>query len=248
MSPNLIGLRTMLVFSARKLLQNRRWMIVVLLTVLVAAVMGYSATQDGADVNGMSDLMDSLLIAFLLPVLALIYGASMIRNEIDDRSIVQVITTPLDRRIAYLGYYLALVIVLTVLLTMATIVGGLSYLMFSPNGGGGIEVMLVLIAVQIIGVMIYSALFLLMGAMLKQPVYLGLFYVFVWEGYVASVPGAIGSYTIRHQLRVIASESIRYGDIAHVTGDGTSSLVILIVLAIVLVSLGAFLFRDMEVA
>lgn len=248
MSPILIGLWTMLMFSARKLLQNRRWMIVALLTVLVAAVMGYSATQDGADVNGMSDLMDLLLIAFLLPVLALIYGASMIRNEIDDRSIVQVITSPLDRRIAYLGYYFALVIVLSVLLTVATLVGGLAYLMISPNGTGGAEVMLVLIAVQIIGVMIYSALFLLMGTMLKQPVYLGLFYVFVWEGFVASVPGAIGSYTIRHQLRVIASESISYGGIANVTGDGTTSLVVLIVLAIVLVSLGAFLFRDMEVA
>jgi ABC-type transport system involved in multi-copper enzyme maturation permease subunit len=238
----------MLTFSARKLLQNRRWLIVALLTALVAAVMGYSATQDGADMDGMSDLMGLLLIAFLLPVLALIYGASMIRNEIDDRSIVQVITAPLDRRIAYLGYYLALVVVLTVLIAVATIVGGLSYLLFIPDSSGAIEVMAVLIAVQIIGVMIYSALFLMMGAILKQPVYLGLFYVFVWEGYVASVPGAIGSYTIRNQLRVIASESINYGNIAHVTGDGTISLIVLIVLAVVLITLGAFLFRDMEVA
>ncbi|MCG7841237.1 MAG: ABC transporter permease [Methanomassiliicoccales archaeon] len=248
MSPISIGLWTMLRFSARKLLQNRRWIIVVLLTVLVAAVMGYSATQDGADIDGMSNLMDFLLIAFLLPVLALIYGASMIRNEIDDRSIVQVITSPLDRRIAYLGYYFALVIVLTVLLTLATIVGGLSYLAFSPDGSGGIEVMLVFIAVQFIGVLIYSALFLVMGAKLKQPIYLGLFYIFIWEGFLGSAPGAIGSYTIRHQLRVIASEFINYGDIAHVIGDGTTSLITLIVLAIVLTSLGAFLFRELEVA
>jgi ABC-type transport system involved in multi-copper enzyme maturation permease subunit len=102
-SLNFIGLWTVAAFSARKLLMNRRWMLVMLLGALVALVMGYAATEDGADVHFASDLMSMLLLAFLLPVLCLIYGASMIRNEMDDRSIVQVITSPLDRRISYLG-------------------------------------------------------------------------------------------------------------------------------------------------
>ncbi|MCX6650389.1 MAG: ABC transporter permease subunit [Methanomassiliicoccales archaeon] len=247
MSSNLIGLWTMVVFSARKLLQNRRWIIMVLLTALVTVVMGYAAVQDETDMNTASDLMALLLIAFLLPVLALIYGASMIRNEIDDRSIVQVITSPLDRRIAYVGYYLALTIVLSALLAVATLVGGLTFIVLCPNGGGGIELMLAFIVVQCLGALVYSSLFLLMGTVIKQPVYLGLLYVFVWEGFVASVPGAIGSYTIRQQLRVVASGMISKGDITNVTGDGAVAAIVLIAFAIVFVTLGAFLFREMEV-
>ena len=238
----------MTVFSARKLLQNRRWVIVASLAALVTSVMGYAATQDMADAGTASDMTLLLMVAFLLPVLALIYGASMIRNEVDDRSIVQVITSPLDRRTSYLGYYMALVAVLCVLISLITLVGGMAFLLFSSDGGGVLEMTLSFIAVQMLGVLVYSSLFLVMGTLMKQPIYLGLLYVFVWEGFVASVPGAIGSYTIRHQLQVIASGVISEGSVASVTGDGGISALVLVALTAVLVLLGAYLFREMEVA
>lgn len=244
---SLIGLRTMVRFSIRKLLLHRRWAIVLVLTLLVAAVMGYIATQSDADVSTASDMMNLLMLTFLLPVLALIYGASMIRNEIDDRSIIQVITSPLDRKVSYLGYYLSLALVLSILLSIITAIGGICF--FTANGwsDGATELILAFILVQVIGAIAYSALFLAMGVALKQPIYLGLIYVFVWEGYVGSVPGAIGEYTIRHQLQVIASGLVHEGSIASIGGDGGSASIIVIALSIVFVALGAFHFQDKEV-
>jgi ABC-2 type transport system permease protein len=101
--------------------------------------------------------------------------------------------------------------------------------------------------VQVIGAIAYSALFLVMGVALKQPIYLGLIYVFVWEGYVGSVPGAIGEYTIRHQLQVIASGLVQDGSIATISGDGGMAAMVIIALSIVFVALGAFLFQNKEV-
>jgi len=248
MSFNFKGLWTVAAFSARKLLMNRRWMLVLLLGVLVASVMGYAATEDGADMDFASDLMAMLLLAFLLPVLSLIYGASMIRNEMDDRSIVQVITAPLDRRISYLGYYIGLVMVLCLLITAVTAVGGLAFLMFSPERDGGVQLVLTFIVLQYLGVMIYSALFLLLGAMLRQPIYLGLFYIFIWEGFVASLPGSIGDLTIRHQLQSVASELTELGYFTSSSGDGAVAALVLIALTVVLVLAGAFLFREKEIA
>lgn len=248
MSLNFIGLWTVAAFSARKLLMNRRWMLVMLLGALVALVMGYAATEDGADMHFASDLMSMLLMAFLLPVLCLIYGASMIRNEMDDRSIVQVITSPLDRRISYLGYYIGLVMVLCLLITAVTIVGGLAFLALSPERDGGLEIILIFIAVQYLGVLVYSALFLLLGTLMRQPIYLGLIYIFIWEGFIGSVPGSIGKFTIRYQLQSVAAELNDYGYMSHMSGDGAAAVLILVVMTAVLVLAGAFVLRQEEVA
>ncbi len=247
MSLSTIGLRTMVAFSARKLLQNRRWMLVALLGALAVTVMGYAATQDGAGLYAGSDLMLLLLTAFLLPVLALLYGASMVRSEIDDRSIVQVITSPLDRRVSYVGYYIALVLVVCVLIAGITFFGGMSYLAFSPQRQGGLELLLGYMVMHCLGALAYSALFLLLGTVLRQPLYLGLFYMFVWEGFVAQVPGAIGSYTIRHQLQVAGSALIGEGSVANMPGGCGGIPLVLLAFSAIMVALGALVFRRMEV-
>jgi len=244
---SIIGLRTMVQFSVKKLLLHKRWVIVAMLTLLVAGVMGYVATVSDADISTASNMMNLLMLTFLLPVLALIYGASMIRNEIDDRSIIQVITSPLDRRVAYLGYYISLAVVLSILLSIVTAVGGICFFLMNGWSDGAAELITAFIAVQVIGAIAYSALFLVMGVALKQPIYLGLVYVFVWEGYVGSLPGAIGEYTIRHQLQVIASGMLHDVNIASTGGDGGMAAIILVVLSIVFLALGASLFRDKEV-
>jgi ABC-2 type transport system permease protein len=246
MSFNLIGLRTVAAFSARKLLMNRRWMLVGLLGALVALVMGYAATEGGANLDLASDLMVILLLAFLLPVLSLIYGASMIRNEMDDRSIVQVVTAPLDRRISYLGYYIGLVMVMCLLITVVTVIGGLAFLIFSPERAGGAQLIITFIALQYLGVLVYSALFLFIGTLMKQPIYLGLIYIFIWEGFVTSVPGSIGKLTIRHQLQVVGSELTEFG--YWTTGDWAVSMLALVVVTAALVLIGAFVFRQEEMA
>lgn len=248
MKDSITGLRTLALFSARKLIIHRKWMMVLALTLLVSAVMGYSASQEGADIRMASDMMDTLMVMFLLPVLALIYGASMIRNEMDDRSIVQVITSPLDRRVSYLGYFLGLAVVLAILLSLMTIIAGSCFFVVNGEGEGAMQLILAFVAIMCIGAVVYSTLFLLMGLWLKQPLYLGLFYVFIWEGFIGSVPGAIGNYTIRHQLSVIASEMVDHGSLAYVDGNAGAASVVLLTLIVVLLAIGAFAFREKEVS
>lgn len=245
---NLTGLRAMLGFSSRKLLLNRRWVIVVLVALLAALVMGYVASQSTADpMDEGSTLMNTLVLSFLLPVMALIYGASMIRNEIDDRSITQVITSPIDRRASYLGYYLSLIAVTALMLLAIGLAGWASYFLQTRVDGDSLGLLASYSLVLVIGAVVYGSLFLAMGVVLKQPIYLGLLYAFVWEGLVGSVPGAIGHYTIMYQLKVIGSSMIHSGSITSFTGDAGQAALALIVLTALLVLLGAFAFREKEV-
>ena len=244
---NMTGLRAMVTYSIKKLLTNRRWLIILLLAALVGVVMGYSASLGGNALEQGSNLLNLLVLSFMLPIMAMIFGASMIRNEIDDRSITQVITSPVDRRVSYLGYYLALLVVLAMSLVVITVVGWTGYFLVSGLTGAAMGLLFEYMAVLLLGALVYSSLFLVMGVVLKQPIYLGLIYAFIWEGFIGTFPGAIGNFTIMHQLRVIASSQIQYGSIAEFSGDSGVSLFSLFVVTGLLLVLGAFAFRKKQV-
>jgi ABC-type transport system involved in multi-copper enzyme maturation permease subunit len=238
LAKSIIGMMAMIRFSTKKLLFNRRWMVVALIALLVGTVMGYAALEGEDDVGTGVAYLDLLVLSFLLPIMSMIYGASMIRSEIDDRSITQVITSPVDRRITYLGYYISLIV---------NAVGWGSYFGLIGIGGEAMEVLISISAVLAIGSVVYSSLYLVMGVALKQPIYLGLLYAFVWEGFVGSLPGAVGEYTIRHHLRVIASEWVDHADLADVPGDPLGSSIVLLVVTVVLLVAGMWAFREKEV-
>ena len=97
----------------------------------------------------------------------MIFGASMIRNEIDDRSITQVITSPVDRRISYLGYYMALIIVLALSLLSVTVAGWAGYYLVFGISGDAVGLFMAYLAVILLGAFVYSSLFLVMGVVIE---------------------------------------------------------------------------------
>jgi len=244
---DLIGIRSLFSFSSKKLLLNRRWAIVALMAGLVAVVMMYVASEGNGTIDEGSTLINALILSFLLPIMSLIYGASMIRNEIDDRSITQVITSPMDRRASYLGYYLSLTAVLIVMLVVIELVGWASYFLTIGVDQEALQLLLSYALVLTIGAFVYSSFFLALGVFFRQPIYLGLLYAFVWEGFVGSLPGAIGQLTISYYLKVIGASLIPYGSISEVSGDPVIAALILTALTIFLFAIGAFGFREKEV-
>ncbi len=123
------GLLSIIKYSTRRMLFSKRWVIVLLIIILVGAIMGYAASQspvghtDIERLNGGTTLMDVLILSFIMPIIAMIYGASLIRNEIDDKSITQVITSPLPRPISYIGYYISLIVTLSIIMVLINLVG-----------------------------------------------------------------------------------------------------------------------------
>jgi ABC-2 type transport system permease protein len=127
-----------------------------------------------------------------------------------------------------------------------TAFGWTAYYLVSGMSADAVGLLLAYLGVLVLGAVVYSSLFLVMGVVLKQPLYLGLIYAFVWEGFIGSLPGAVGNITIMHQLRVIASSQIHNGGISGVSGDPVASLVTLIILAAVLLIAGAYAFREKQ--
>jgi ABC-type transport system involved in multi-copper enzyme maturation permease subunit len=220
---NLIGMMAIIRYSTKKILFSRKAIVTVLIALFVAGVMGYAATQDVEPkenedpqelrIQGGADLMDFLILFFFMPVMAMIYGASIIRDEIDDKSITQILISPLRREFSYLGYYISLAISLSIVMVVIVTVGFFSF--FGQVGIDGITLGIYadVCVLCIIGSLVYSSLFLFISLPMKRPLYFGLFYAFIWEGFIGSIPGRIQEVAIKHYVRSIGSEWISHGAI-----------------------------------
>ncbi|MGX6602710.1 ABC transporter permease [Micromonosporaceae bacterium Da 78-11] len=113
-------------------------------------------------------------LAVVLPVISLIVGTGVLGSEVDDGTIVHILTKPLPRRDIILAKFLVAAGVSTVTSAVPLFVAGV--LADSTRFG------LALAAGAAIGACAYSALFLLLSLVTRRPVLLGLVYILVWEG------------------------------------------------------------------
>ncbi len=231
-------------YKLKKILFHKRVAAAILVGVLVAGVMGYASRLDVVFEDG-AELLDILIISFFLPVVTMFYGSSVIRDEIEDMSITMVITSPMKRWAAYLSYYTALLLALLLLLFMILTAGFLAF--FVPFGisGNALELYLNMFLLVFIGCIVYSALFLLASVVLERSIYFGLFYAFIWEGFIGSIPGRISEFAIKHYIRSIGTGRMEFMEFA--TASGTVySVQVLAVVSVVLLVLGVLVFGRKE--
>lgn len=247
MKGNLIGMLAIIRYSTKKILFSKKAIITLLIALFIAAVMGYAATQDGDRLQGGTNLFDFLILFFFMPIVAMIYGASIIRDEIEDKSITQILTSPLKREFAYMGYYISLAISLSIVMVIIVTVGFLSFFGQVGIDGDALGIYADVCILSIIGSLVYSSLFLFISLPLKRPLYFGLFYAFIWEGFIGSFPGKIQEVALKHYIRSIGSEWIPFGDISKYNASevGYSSSV-LVVVTIIFLLLGMIIFRRKE--
>jgi len=241
------GLWTILMYTFRKLLFSRRIFITLLIALFVGGVMAYATTQEMDTLAGGTDMLDNIVLSFFMPVMAMIYGSSLVRDEIDDRSITQVVASPMDRMVTYAGYYLGLAASVCAAILLVLTAGFLVFFGALGFGAGSGHVYGSMVALVVIGSFAYSALFILVSVLISHPVYFGLLYAFIWEGYIGSIPGNIRLLAVKHYVRSLGAHWIDVGAIsgynASTPGDAAT---VLAVLTVGLLVVGALVFRQKE--
>ncbi|MEV0942273.1 ABC transporter permease subunit [Micromonospora wenchangensis] len=113
-------------------------------------------------------------LAVVLPVVALIVGTGVLGAEIDDGTVVHILTKPLPRWQIVLPKLAVAAGVSAVTVAVPLYVAGV--LADSVRLGLG------LVVASSLGALAYSALFLALSLVTRRPVLLGLVYVLIWEG------------------------------------------------------------------
>lgn len=219
---------TVAYITARGLFGRRRVLLLLplpaLLILLAAICRGYGVdpTQWGQAV------IVGLGLAVMLPVISLIVGAGVLGSEVDDGTIVHILTKPLARRDIILAKFLVAAGVSSVSSAVPLFVAGVM--------ADSVRFGLALAVAAVVGACAYSALFLLLSLISRRPVLFGLAYILVWEGLLGRFLSGTRVLSIEQYVITIADK------IAPTTMlDGKVSLPVAVVLSAIFV-IGGTLF------
>jgi len=161
----------------------------------------------GATIFGM--IIWLLYIRFILPILGVFYGTSLIADEVDDKTITYLFTRPIPRSAVLLGKYLAY-LVCTVLLVLPSVI--LVYFLIVPVAGGSVAAafpsLLADLGMLAVGLAAYGAVFALVGARVKRPLVVGLVFAFGWEPTVLLFPGYLKRFTVAYYMQALVTHEM----------------------------------------
>jgi ABC-type transport system involved in multi-copper enzyme maturation permease subunit len=150
-----------------------------------------------------------LYIRFIVPVLGVFYGTALIADEVDDRTITYLFIRPIQRASVLIGKYLAY-LACTTLIVLPSVV--LVYFLIVPMRGGsigaGFPSLLADLAMMVVGLASYGAVFALVGARLKRPLVIGLVFAFGWEPGVLLFPGYLKRLSVAYYLQALVPHAM----------------------------------------
>jgi ABC-type Na+ efflux pump permease subunit len=157
----------------------------------------------GAVVYGM--MIWLIYVRFLVPVLGVFYGTSLIADEVDDKTLTYLFTRPIPRSAVIIGKYLAY-LVCTVLLLLPSVV--IVFFLTVPLGRGTaigemFPTLLTDLGMLALGLAAYGAVFAFVGARLKRPLMVGLVFALGWEPVVLIAPGYLKRATVAYYLQAL---------------------------------------------
>ena len=191
---------------------------------------------DGASIFGM--MIWVFFLRFIVPVLGVFYGTSLIADEVEDRTITYLFTRPIRRGAVLVGKYLAY-LVCTTLVVLPSVV--LVYFLLVPLGQVARTFMSFAadLGLLALGLAAYGALFALVGAALKRPLVSGLVFVFGWEQIALLVPGYFRRFTVAHYVQSLVPHAMPSDGVVSVLQsvlrDNPPVFVCLLVLAAIIV-------------
>src|SRR5437868_333994 len=160
----------------------------------------------GAMVYGM--MIWLIYVRFLVPVLGVFYGTSLIADEVDDKTLTYLFTRPIQRSAVIFGKYVAYLFC-TVLLILPSVV--LVYLLLASIGGSlgaAFPALLEDLAMLAVGLAAYGAVFAYVGARMKRPLVTGLVFAFGWEPAVLLFPGYLKRLTVAYYLQALVPHAM----------------------------------------
>ena len=215
--------------TLRALLLQRRTLVlalVVLAPVLTALVYGLAHPADSNVHKFYSDLVQELFVPLVGALVALVFGVSAFGDEREDGTILYLVATPQPR--------LELVVAKVAAAWTATFaLLGPSLVLTGLFGLGG-DVSLGLILWPLVGVALASLAYCSASAWLsllaRRPVIIGIIYILLWEGSIATYATSAQKLSISAYGRVFVAHALPQGT-TPVTGIAAAVIVLAIVIA-----------------
>ena len=148
-----------------------------------------------------------LFLRFIIPVLGVFYGTSLMADEVEDKTITYLFTRPIPRGAVLVGKYLAYLVCTSLVVLPSVMLVYFLLIPFRqlPATFGNLVVDLGLLC---LGLASYGAVFAFVGAFFKRPLVIGLVFAFGWEQVAMALPGYMKRFTIAYYLQALVPHTM----------------------------------------
>ena len=187
-------------------------------TVVDYGVVGLDIVEKEIDEDGFKIFMEifpTILFIFIIPLIGILFAISAVRDDIEDKTIVYLITRPVSKfellLFKFNGYFFS---------TWVPIAISMSITFFIVSFTEGtpllhINYLLVLLGLSILSILAYGAIFFAFAVSLPYPSILSLLYLLFWEiTLVPNQPNILNRLSITYHLQSIAKDLL--GEVANV--------------------------------
>jgi ABC-2 type transport system permease protein len=203
--------------TARQLLGRRRTLLLALVAaipILLAGIYRLAGSRSPDALLGFTEgVFVGLVVTLLLPLVALVFGTTAFGAEIDDGTVVYLLAKPIRRSTVVLTKWVVAAAVAASLSASATLLAGLLGRADTP---AGMEISIGYAVAVAVGSIVYVAAFVALSLLTSRALIIGLVYVLVWEGALASSFPGIRFLSIRQYTLGIADAA---GVAGRITGD-----------------------------
>ena len=207
------------------------------LPILMAAIADWP--QSELDDN----LINGFYAALVIPLIALATATAAFGNEVEDRTLSNLVLTPVARWQIILPKLLATVSLNGGLILVSTVIS------VSIAYNDGSTVVIAVVIASLLAIVAYSSVFMWLGLMTTRALLIGLLYVFLWEFLFTGFVSGIRFLSIRaYMLGVIRGiDDNRFVDDASQIISFPVSLAVLIGVIVVFTALSVRRLRTMDV-
>ena len=142
-----------------------------------------------------------LYLRFIVPVLGVFYGTSLMADEVEDKTITYLFTRPIPRGAVLIGKYLAYMACTGFVVLPSVVVVYLLIVPMQGSLGSAFPDLVKDLILLAIGLAVYGAVFAFVGARFKRPLLIGLIFIFAWEQGALMVPGYLKRFTVAYYIQ-----------------------------------------------
>jgi ABC-2 type transport system permease protein len=189
---------TIVQITARGLLGRKRSLLLIPLPLLLIGIAVIGRASGSSPDVWAREVLIGLGLSVVLPLTALIVGTSALGSEIDDGTVVHILSKPLPRHEIILAK-LAVVFGITVVVA-AVPLGIAGAIAVSARLGVGLAVG------ATVGGLVYSAIFVALSLVTRRPVAFGLVYLLVWESLLAGYLSGSRMFSVQQYALAVADK------------------------------------------
>jgi ABC-2 type transport system permease protein len=219
--------------TAGQLVRQRRTLVLVVLAVLpplIALLFRVTGGSHEDSPDFAAGILGHFVVGLVLPLTALVVGTAALGQELEDGTVVYLITKPLARWRVVLAKLVAAWLVTTVV--VGTSVAASGALMFAGTDEDARLVPAFVVAVAL-GAMAYTAIFVSLSIRFARALIIGLAYVFVWEALISQFISGVRFLSVRaYTVSIAKSIADSSSEALDTSLDATPALILLAVITL----------------